>query len=67
MFICVFWKNPFYLETEKQNDRWKKSNKFYSNDASNKYILFQEFNVAKEQHAVQPCSSVIIESGKILH
>ncbi|PBC34651.1 Synaptotagmin-C [Apis cerana cerana] len=26
-----------------------------------------EFNIAKEQHAVQPCSSVVVESGSLPH
>ncbi|KZC07551.1 Synaptotagmin-C [Dufourea novaeangliae] len=27
----------------------------------------EEFNVAKEKHAVQPCSSVVVESGSLPH
>ncbi|XP_012138179.1 synaptotagmin beta isoform X2 [Megachile rotundata] len=30
-------------------------------------VQIGEFNVAKEQHAVQPCSSVVVESGGLPH
>ncbi|XP_050583214.1 synaptotagmin-5-like isoform X2 [Bombus affinis] len=40
---------------------WRKQQKNYH------AVQTTEFNVAKEQHAVQPCSSVVIESGSLPH
>ncbi|XP_043520333.1 synaptotagmin-5 isoform X2 [Frieseomelitta varia] len=40
---------------------WRKEQKNYY------AVQTREFNVAKEQHAVQPCSSVVVESGSLPH
>ncbi|KAK9305215.1 hypothetical protein QLX08_003657 [Tetragonisca angustula] len=40
---------------------WRKEQKNYYT------VQTREFNVAKEQHAVQPCSSVVVESGSLPH
>ncbi|XP_015429130.1 PREDICTED: synaptotagmin-6 [Dufourea novaeangliae] len=40
---------------------WKKQQKNYY------AVQNGEFNVAKEKHAVQPCSSVVVESGSLPH
>ncbi|XP_017754708.1 PREDICTED: synaptotagmin-5 [Eufriesea mexicana] len=40
---------------------WRKQQKNYY------AVQTREFNVAKEQHAVQPCSSVVVESGSLPH